>query len=123
MEATEKSESCAEERFNPHINIYQSHTLDRVLKEVSKAEEEYKVEGSKGSWSSLLNGSKRLGENHTAFNAWIGLFPKSVLCEPLNLFPEPQLAGANEGMNIHNNRQNSDSTSEMTILLERVSDV
>lgn len=90
VEALERYENSADEKFKTHINIHQSHTWDDVLKEVSKVEDKYKNEDVKGFWGSIRKGFRKFGENHKAFNAWIGLLPAdshyvSTLCGGLKL--------------------------------------
>lgn len=60
------------------------------MKEVSKAEEKYKLEDVKGFWGSLRNGFRKFGDSQKALTAWIALLPTeshylSVLCGGLKL--------------------------------------
>ncbi|KAA6409754.1 MAG: hypothetical protein FRX48_06366 [Lasallia pustulata] len=64
VEALERYENSADEKFKTHINIHQSQTWDDVLKEVSNAEDKYKNEDVKGFWGSIRKGFRKFGENH-----------------------------------------------------------
>ena len=81
-------ERGADPKYKTNITAETFHTWDEVLEEVDRAVSRHK--DGKNSWSAIRQGLRKFGSNHSAFNAWTGLFPTqseycSIICGGLKL--------------------------------------
>jgi hypothetical protein len=64
--------------------------IDEVLNSIAEAQRSYEDDAVKGFWGSIRKAFRKLGDNESAFVAWLGLLPVeshylSVLCGGLKL--------------------------------------
>ena len=81
-------EETAGLKYRTSIDLSDVHTWDQVLAEVNRVASRYKVTPT--FWSKVRRGLKKFGENHEAFDAWLGLLPTqsnycSIICGGLKL--------------------------------------
>ena len=82
-------ERFADAKYRTEITFQGSlHTWDEVLDEVDRVACQYR--DVSGFWAKIRIGLRKFGENHSAFDAWIGLLPAqslycSILCGGLKL--------------------------------------
>jgi hypothetical protein len=82
-------ERVADAKYKTHITVQGLvHTWDEVLDEVNHVAYQYK--DSSTFWGKIRKGLRKFGDNHRAFDAWLGLLPTqshylSSLCGGLKL--------------------------------------
>lgn len=87
--AVDSYQSVADAKYRTEIYFQGSlHTWDEVLDEADRVARQYR--DVTGFWKKIRRGLRKFGENHSAFDAWIGLLPAqslycSILCGGLKL--------------------------------------
>ena len=81
-------EKTAGTKYRTGIDLDDSHTWDEVIAKVDNVAKQYQDRSN--FWSKVRRGMKKFGENHDAFNGWLGLLPTqsnycSIICGGLKL--------------------------------------
>ena len=81
-------EKISRSKYRTSINVEEPHSWEQVLAQVDDAARAYNDKSSL--WSKVRRGMKKFGEDHRAFDAWLGLLPTqseycSIICGGLKL--------------------------------------